>query len=73
MIVFLLLTKDHTIPNILLIGLAWTQFLNLIYKLKIDDRREEKYFLVVDAFYEADLSPVMHINVYRRVYTRSAE
>ena len=53
--------------------MAWTQFLDLIYKLKINDRSEGRYFLVVDAFYEADLSPVMHINVYRRVYTRSAE
>ena len=26
-------------------------------------KRGEKYFLGVDAFYEADLSPLMHINV----------
>ena len=40
---------------------------------KDNHRSEGIYFLVVDAFYEADLSPVMHINVYSRVYTRSAE
>ena len=34
---------------------------------------KKMYFLGLDAFYEAALSPLMHINVYRRVYTRSAE